>query len=107
MQFLPLFRHPLDFAYVSDEDFEYLRQFRWTLCNGYVRRWIGGGYLWLHHEVAERMGLTYPPGHEIDHADGLPVNNCRENLRVVDRTQNNFYRHYYMSKFEPYVTPIN
>jgi hypothetical protein len=29
-----------------------------------------------------------PDGHEVDHKDGNPMNNSRENLKIVPRKQN-------------------
>jgi hypothetical protein len=105
MQMIPLYAHPGDFAIVDDEDYNALRSYRWLLCNGYVRRWVGGGYLWLQHEVAMRMNMPIPYGYEIDHIDRLPLNNTRSNLRVVTRNVNNFNRSYYLRRFDPYVSP--
>lgn len=96
-----------DFATVSDEDFAALQGFRWTFCNGYARRWCGGGYLWMQHAVTQRMGLVIPHGFEVDHVDRWPLNNTRENLRIVTRNDNNLNRSYYLrQQFEPYVTPL-
>jgi hypothetical protein len=104
MQFLPLYNQSSLICTVSDEDFEYLHQFRWTLCNSYVRRSLGGGYLYLHHEIAERMGLSIPFGHQIDHFDRFPLNNVRENLRVVTVAENNRHRKHYLRCLDSYVS---
>jgi hypothetical protein len=103
MQFIPIRRGLV--ATVSDEDYEYLRQFRWTFCNGYVRRWVGGGHIWLHHEVLMQMKVDVPVGCEVDHIDRFPLNNVRENLRVVTRSVNNYHRSYYLRTFDNYVSP--
>lgn len=74
------------FALVSDCDFEPLSQYRWHLGHGRARRSIWIGYATtrqMHQDI-----LSAPKGMEIDHIDGNPLNNQRENLRIVTRSQN-------------------
>lgn len=88
---IPIFSrsHPGQYALVSDEDFDFLKQFRWSLARGYARRCIGGGYLWMAPEILLRMGFCIPFGMEIDHINRCPLDNRRENLRITTHSVNN------------------
>ncbi len=72
---------------VSNEDEIFLAGFSWKF-NGYYIQGSSGKYhcQYLHRIIAERMGLDYPD--EIDHEDGNPLNNQRDNLRPATRLQN-------------------
>ncbi len=50
--------------------------------------------IYIHHEVLGIMPWELN-GKEIDHIDGNPLNNCRENLRIVTHEENmrNSHRH--------------
>lgn len=77
---------------VDDADYARFAHWDWHLsAAGYAVRWIrqDGGLATrlLHREILEAQ-----PGQLIDHRDGNPLNNCRANLRIVDRTQNNWNR---------------
>ena len=56
---------------------------------GYVRarfaKAVGGdgGFVYLH-----RFIMRAPPGVDVDHMDGNPLNNTRENLQIVTRSRN-------------------
>lgn len=72
---------------VSDEDEIFLAGFSWKLTNGYIQGSSGKYHCrYLHRIIAERMGLDFP--NEIDHKDGNPLNNQRDNLRPATRLQN-------------------
>lgn len=59
-----------------------------------------GGYIYgrsgkykdqyLHIVIAERMGLDFP--NQVDHIDGNPLNNQRDNLRPATHSQNMWNR---------------
>ena len=75
-------------AVVSEEDYGYLSKFKWTYGSGYaVRRRPGSNraHVLMHRLI---MGVDGSPGFEIDHADMDRLNNTRENLRFVTRSQN-------------------
>lgn len=82
-------------ALVDDEDYDHLMQWKWQ----YRQTDGGGGYatrtqrsgdhrkaVWMHHVVADRMGLE--TGDEYDHIDRNGLNNCRNNLRPATASQN-------------------
>lgn len=85
---------------VSDEDFEWLQQWRWRVGGwGYVLRSTHDRSIKenpvakvMHREIWKRMGKEIPPKHEIDHRDRDRLNNQRGNLRVLTRSANNLNR---------------
>lgn len=70
-------------ALVSDEDYEKVSEYKWHKSkDGYVSTTIR---IFMH-----RLVLPVPDGMVADHIDGNPTNNCRENLRIATRSQNNW-----------------
>lgn len=67
-----------------------IEDYNWYLCNGYLRTTIDGKKHYLHHMVAERMGLDCSD--QIDHIDGDRENNHQDNLRIATRSQNGMNR---------------
>ncbi len=86
------------FAIVSDEDYDYLNQFRWSLTYNRARNKYAirhdkskktkngkySGKIKLHREV---LGLT-DPKILCDHKDGNGLNCQRDNLRKATRAEN-------------------
>ena len=74
---------------VSQEDIEYLLQFKWTLdCKEYVARTCGPRKLErMHRVVAKKSGLTID-GLQVDHINRDKRDNRRENLRLATNGQN-------------------
>ena len=71
-------------ALVSNEDYEYLNQWKWCLqYYGYAVR--TNKNIRMHRIVAERMGLDLSV--EVDHIDQDKLNNTRENLRAATKQQ--------------------
>lgn len=78
-------------ALVDDGDYEYLSQFRWWPSRDgqiiYASRNIKKEGRWasckMHHEILQPCF-----GKEIDHIDRNGLNNQRDNLRLVSRSQN-------------------
>ena len=85
---------------VSDEDFEFLNQFRWSLrpsASGkgkpYVARSVNNGgateNFYIHRVIASRMESRKLSSLEVvDHINGNPFDNRRINLRVVSYADN-------------------
>lgn len=77
---------------VDDDDYETLAAYRWYLRPaGYAARqiWVpelGRQQTILMHR--ELCGLSVGDTHLVDHIDRNKLNNCRSNLRVVDRAGN-------------------
>lgn len=66
---------------VDDEDFEYLNQWKWYLSGRYV---ISGDK----RKKMHRLIINAKEGELVDHIDRNPLNNTRENLRIVDACEN-------------------
>lgn len=78
------------YAIVDDDDFEKVSRWRWGLnYNGYAcrRHWNGKGYekMYMH-----RFIMDTPNGFDTDHINRDKLDNRRKNLRIVNRSQNNF-----------------
>ncbi len=93
MKYIPLRGkdgHPRAYAIVDDRDYASLSHFTWRLSpEGYVRRSVERrgkqtDFL-LHRDI---MGLTRGDGLEVDHINGDPLDNRRDNLRITTRAQN-------------------
>jgi len=73
---------------VSDEDYDYLIQFRWYIWKTrnlfYVRRPDGYKKVFMHRDI---LNLT-DPKIKGDHADHNGLNNQRNNLRISTHAQN-------------------
>lgn len=70
---------------VSDEDLPLLSRFSWYLQNkGYVCGRIGNGFVMIHRFVTGAKGAQI-----VDHINGDKLDNRRENLRIVNHSQNN------------------
>jgi hypothetical protein len=71
------------YAYVDTADYEWLSQYTWYSREGYAARTRHGRIIYMHREI-----MQPPKGMVVDHADGSRTNNCRFNLRVCTRTEN-------------------
>ena len=79
------------FALVSDEDYEYLNQWKWFAHKGYTTFYAirhsltinkKRTLIYMHRVIAERMGIKNP-----DHIDRNGLNNQRNNLREATKSQ--------------------
>lgn len=66
---------------ISDEDYDIVSKYKWHLTGKYIRNTKG---VYLH-----RLLTNAPKEMDVDHIDRNPLNNKRENLRVVTRAENN------------------
>lgn len=77
-------------ALVDDEDYDLLNQYKWYNNIGYARTWVyinNKKIMKYMHQV-----LINTIKNEIDHIDGNGLNNQKDNLRIVTRSQNNMNR---------------
>ncbi len=92
----------LIFILVDDEDYERVKWYKW-----HVARYKNGNIAHIKTNIKISKGkyksiylhrfiLNYEGSSMIDHKDGNPVNNQKENLRFVDHQQNkqNSRKHY-------------
>lgn len=82
-------------ALVDDIDYEWLMQWSWCVNSvGYAvrgeKREGQNRAVLMHRAIAERMGLTLPEGHFVDHANRDRLDNQRANLRVATPAQSSY-----------------
>ncbi len=72
------------YAYVDAADYEWLSQWKWHMCSaGYAARKEKTKYVFMHRQI-----MQPPEGMQVDHIDCSKANNCRFNLRVCTRLEN-------------------
>ena len=77
------------YAIVSPEDYEHLNQFKWYKNNGYVignvnkKKWSIHRYIMI--EISKNNLIPQNP---IDHINNNPLDNRRDNLRIVTPSEN-------------------
>jgi len=72
------------YAYVDATDYEWLNQWTWYLCGGgYAGRSENGKIILMHRQI-----MQPPAGMLVDHRDANKANNCRSNLRICTRSEN-------------------
>jgi len=80
-------------AIVDDADFEWLNRWKWCYVgSGYAmrRETTEDGksrYVYMHRQI-----MNAPEGHYVDHINHDTLNNCRENLRIANPSQNLYNR---------------
>lgn len=84
-------------AFVDDEDFEYLNQFKWNIAKSvetttkYATRTLKINGKWtnirMHIEIVRRYGYD-TTNKIIHHKDENGLNNCKENLKLTDHSFN-------------------
>ena len=81
-------------ALVDDEDYEMLSRYKWR-----VRKYSHSDIMYAYRNfpvavrkrgsvMMHRAITNAPKGMEVDHADGNALNNCRANLRVCTKHEN-------------------
>ena len=72
------------FAIVDDDDFEYLNQFKWSLCaDKYAQATINKKSVYMH-----RLVNKTPDAVITDHINGNGLDNRKSNLRNATKSQN-------------------
>ena len=81
----------IDNCIVSQEDFEHLNQFRWNKrYDGYVTGYVNGKFWRIHRYIMiEILKNDIKSQVKIDHINNNPLNNTRENLRIITNAGNN------------------
>ena len=83
-------KYPNQYAVVDKENFEWLNQWKWrTHSKGYAIR-MAGGRKNAHVIYMHRLINDTPDGLETDHINQNKLDNRKDNLRSVTRTQNKF-----------------
>lgn len=67
----------------SKQDIPTLSNYTWHINGGYARTRVGDKIIKMH-----RLLLNAPSEKEVDHINGNPLDNRRENLRLVTHSQN-------------------
>lgn len=82
-------------ALIDDEDFDFVSEYRWyvnaygyAVCNHYIGGRISKGYYGQEVIFMHRLIMDAPKGVEVDHKDANRLNNCRVNLRLCNKSQN-------------------
>jgi hypothetical protein len=81
-------RRRSEVPYLCDPELEpFFAPYAWQFKNGYVVRNTTEGGRWIemrmHHVVLGIRPGDLPPGHHVDHINHDPLDNRRDNLRVV------------------------
>lgn len=77
---------------VNIEDYELLKNYAWRVSKKRNKFYIvsgnyaDGSMIYIHQLILR--GKEIPEGYEIDHIDGNSLNNKRENLRIITRSDN-------------------
>lgn len=78
-------------ALVDDENYELLNQYKWYVSNKYAYSTIKINGKWINKSM-HRFIMNEPLNMEIDHIDMNRLNNQKDNLRIVTKSQNNMNR---------------
>lgn len=72
---------------LDDEDYDTVIKYKWFINKGYAQRacWNGRKYINL---SMHRFVMKQPKGKVIDHIDGNPLNNQKDNLRATTQAAN-------------------
>ena len=74
-------------AIVDDKDYEFIMQWKWCFHKGYAVRTLKGSHIYMHRVINATSA-----GYETDHINMDKLDNRKENLRTVTRSQNNTNR---------------
>src|SRR6476620_5244411 len=75
---------------ISNEDYEHLSQIKWSMTNNYVGTSIKSKKWTLHRYIMiVILGNELTSKQPVDHKNGNPLDNTRDNLRVSTYYENN------------------
>lgn len=81
-------RTPLGYAMVDDDDFERLSKFNWSIDkDGYAIRTTRVGNKLVRQKMHREI-LKAPSDKFVDHKNGIPYDNRKENIRLCSRGEN-------------------
>jgi hypothetical protein len=97
---IPLTRD--QFAIVDDDDYDWAMQWKWFCdCHGYAKRSLKCNKvqttIWLHREI-----IGAKDGDNVDHIDGNPLNDQKNNLRICTHGENMFNKRCYSNGTSTY-----
>jgi hypothetical protein len=104
---LPLrdkYKEIINYTSVSKEDYELLNQYKWNISKGYIQGKIDNKNWYLHRYIVI-MILNNDINHKIkiDHIDRNPLNNKRENIRIVTNSENSKNRTKQLNTTSKYI----
>lgn len=88
-------------AIVDDEDFAFLSQWKWYYAKGYAVRNIGPTNQQRQLQM-HRVVMSIPKGRNIDHVNGVKLDNRRCNLRIATHPQNRYNSRPFTNSTSPY-----
>lgn len=74
---------------VSDEDYDYVKQYEWKFNNNKIVRKLNVKKIYLELEILTRMGQLVEKHMTVEYKDGDRLNNQRENLVLTKRKYKN------------------
>ncbi|MGL5934760.1 MAG: HNH endonuclease [Cetobacterium sp.] len=79
----------VDYALVSEQDYDHLSQFKWYKGNGYAVTTINSKkYIMHRYIIIEILKNDLTSKQPVDHINGNPLDNTRANLRLASSSEN-------------------